>query len=584
LPGVILRDERHGRDLVPAGDEARLGRDPDLEFPCDPDDDLVSAVHARVRRAADGVWWLEDLGSTNGTWLNGRRLAAAERLRTGDRLTLGQRGPAFAVRIPGEIARTRPATAIDPEVPILRLRRVTGGADLRGQGREIVLGRSAACTIPLRTVADTIVSKRHALVTFAADGAAAVTDLGSKNGTYVNGKQAAGSAPLALGDRLMLGWHGPLLEVRALGSAVLPEGQGASFQPEKQPPKTLAGMVDEARSAAHSAGATGASVFARAMARQMTHESSRTFRVGVLAGMAVIAVAVVLGYRSIARRAAAAEARAASTERAVASRLESGDVARRAAEGEIARLRRELAAAGAASVSRTVLDSLARRLRAAEARPAGAPGAPGADFSRVAAENQGAVGLVVVRVGDDSVMGTGFIITPSGHMLTSRHVVQSPDRPGTPTVEVVMADTRTPLPAEVVSVSYAADQDVAVLRIRNYRGPVVRDIDWQGRGVSQGAPAALIGFPRGSELAFDAGGIVRTTMFAGIVAKATAQAIQFGGGSVRGSSGSPMFNADGQVIGVHFGGLSDGPVLGFAVPMSRVRRWLPADARAQLGL
>jgi S1-C subfamily serine protease len=45
-----------------------------------------------------------------------------------------------------------------------------------------------------------------------------------------------------------------------------------------------------------------------------------------------------------------------------------------------------------------------------------------------------------------------------------------------------------------------------------------------------------------------------------------------------------MFNAEGQVIGVHFGGLSDGPVLGFAVPMSRVRRWLPADARAELGL
>jgi len=582
LPAVILRDERHGRDLVPAGDEARLGRDPDIEFPCDPDDDIVSAVHARVRRDADGAWWLEDLGSTNGTWLNGRRLAAAERLRTGDRLTLGQRGPAFAVRIPGEMARTRPEAAIDPDVPILRLRRVTGGADLRGQGREIVIGRAADCTIPLRTVADTIVSKRHALVTFAADGSAAVTDLGSKNGTYVNGKRPAGSTPLALGDRVMLGWHGPLLEVRALGAAVLPEGQGAVLHPEKQPPKTLAGMVDEARSAAHSAGATGASVFARAMARQMTRESSQNFRVGVLAGMAVIAVAIVLGYRSIARRAAAAEARAVSTERAVASRLASGDVARRAAEGEIARLQRDLAAARAASVSRTVLDSLASRLRAAEARPAGAPGAPGADFTRVAADNQGAVGLVVVRRGADSVMGSGFVITPSGHMLTNYHVVQSADRQGPRTVEVVMADTRIALPADVVSVSEA--EDVAVLRIRNYRGPVVRDIDWQGLGVRQGAPAALIGFPRGAELAFDAGGVARTAMFAGIVAKSTPQAIEFGGSTVRGTSGSPMFNAQGQVIGMHRGGLSDGPVLGFSVPMSRVRRWLPADARAQLGL
>lgn len=581
---MILRDERHGRDLVPVGDEARLGRDPDLEFPCDPADDIVSAMHARVRRDAAGAWWLEDLGSTNGTWLGGRRLVVAERLHAGDRFTLGQRGPAFTVRLPGDVAHTRPEAAIDPAVPILRLRRVAGGADLRGQGREIVIGRAATCTIPLRTTADTIVSKRHAFVTFAADGSAAVTDLGSKNGTYVNGQQAIGAMPLALGDRLMLGWHGPLLEVRALGAAVLPEGQGAAFQPEKQPPKTFGWMVDEARSAAHGAGATGASVFALTMARQLTHESSRTFRVGVLAGMAVLALAVGLGYRSSARRAAAAEARAASTERAVVSRIESGEQARRAAEDEIVRLRRELAAARAASVSRSVLDSLARRLRAAEMRPAGAAGAPAADFSRVAIDNQGAVGLVIVRAGADSVMGTGFIITASGHMLTSRHVLQNPDQPGPHTVEVVMADTRTPLPADIVSVSDASDQDVAVLRIRNYHGPVVRDIDWQGRGVNQGAPAALIGFPRGSELAFDAGGVVRTTMFAGIVAKATAQAIQFGGSSVRGSSGSPMFNAEGQVIGVHFGGLSDGPVLGFAVPMSRVRRWLPADARALLGL
>ena len=189
---------------------------------------------------------------------------------------------------------------------------------------------------------------------------------------------------------------------------------------------------------------------------------------------------------------------------------------------------------------------------------------------------------MVVRYGTDSVMGTGFVITPSGYLLTSRHVVQSAERTGPRTVEVVMADARTALAADVVAVSSAAAEDVAVLRIRNYRGPAVRQIDWQGTGVSQGAPAALIGFPRGSELAFDSTGYVRTTMFAGIIAKATAQSIQFGGITVRGSSGSPIFNAEGRVIAIHFGGLSDGPVLGFAVPMNRVRRWLPAPARAEL--
>jgi pSer/pThr/pTyr-binding forkhead associated (FHA) protein/S1-C subfamily serine protease len=576
LRDVILRDERHGRDLVPSAESARFGRDPDLEFPCDPDDDVVSSLHALVRREADGAWWLEDAGSTNGTWLNGRRIGPPERLRAGDRFTLGQRGPAFGVRIPGELGRTRPEVAVDPAAPLVRLRRVGGGKDLVGEGREIVIGRAAACTIPLRTVADTIVSKRHALVAFAEDGSATVSDLGSKNGTFVNGGRIDGTVPLTLGDRLMLGWQGPLLEVRALGPAALAEGQGAAFQPEKQPAKTFGGMVQEARG-------TGAHLFVQSLARQMAHESTPAFRMAVVGGMLVLAAAVVIGYRSVSRRAAESEARLASTEQALATQLRSENTARRQAEEEIARLRRDLAAARASSVSRAVLDSLATRLRAAEARvAAAATAAPAADFSRVAADNQAAVGLVVVRYGTDSVMGTGFVITPSGYLLTSRHVVQSAERTGPRTVEVVMADARTALAADVVAVSNAADEDVAVLRIRSYRGPAVRQIDWQGRGVSQGAPAALIGFPRGSEIAFDSTGYVRTTMFAGIIAKATAQSIQFGGITVRGSSGSPIFNAEGQVIAIHFGGLSDGPVLGFAVPMNRVRRWLPAQARAEL--
>ena len=113
LRRVILHDERRDRDLAVDGASARLGRDPALELPFDPDDDVVSAVHARVWRETDGSWWIEDLGSTNGTWLNGRRIAAAEPLRGGDRVTLGQRGPALRVTIPDEVPRTRTEPAAD---------------------------------------------------------------------------------------------------------------------------------------------------------------------------------------------------------------------------------------------------------------------------------------------------------------------------------------------------------------------------------------------------------------------------------------------------------------------------------------
>jgi len=63
-----------------------LGRDghSDLEL----DDEFASSRHARIDPRADGVW-IEDLGSTNGTFVNGERVTA-ERLSPGDVLRVGQ--------------------------------------------------------------------------------------------------------------------------------------------------------------------------------------------------------------------------------------------------------------------------------------------------------------------------------------------------------------------------------------------------------------------------------------------------------------------------------------------------------------
>jgi pSer/pThr/pTyr-binding forkhead associated (FHA) protein len=53
-----------------------------------PDDTFVSQVHARVFRNDEGAF-VEDLGSTNGTFLNGRKLGAATKLKAGDHLQIG---------------------------------------------------------------------------------------------------------------------------------------------------------------------------------------------------------------------------------------------------------------------------------------------------------------------------------------------------------------------------------------------------------------------------------------------------------------------------------------------------------------
>jgi hypothetical protein len=53
------------------------------------EDDWISAEHLRLRRSG-GAWLAEDLGSTNGTRLNGRPLKSAARVRAGDVLDLGR--------------------------------------------------------------------------------------------------------------------------------------------------------------------------------------------------------------------------------------------------------------------------------------------------------------------------------------------------------------------------------------------------------------------------------------------------------------------------------------------------------------
>ncbi len=68
-------------------------------------------------------------------------------------------------------------------------------------GREVVLGRGADCDLRLPSAQ---ASRRHAIVCWR-DGAVVVRDLGSTNGTLVNGAKIAGDRALEPGDRIEIG-------------------------------------------------------------------------------------------------------------------------------------------------------------------------------------------------------------------------------------------------------------------------------------------------------------------------------------------------------------------------------------------
>ena len=67
-------------------DEVTVGRAPGCAVSLD--DTFASQIHARVFQR-DSQWFVEDLGSTNGTWINRKRVHGPMRMHPGDRLQVG---------------------------------------------------------------------------------------------------------------------------------------------------------------------------------------------------------------------------------------------------------------------------------------------------------------------------------------------------------------------------------------------------------------------------------------------------------------------------------------------------------------
>lgn len=72
--------------IFDVGEGATMGRADSADIPVD--DPFASSAHARVFNRGDYMY-VEDMGSTNGTYLNGRQLRQAERLKVADVVRIG---------------------------------------------------------------------------------------------------------------------------------------------------------------------------------------------------------------------------------------------------------------------------------------------------------------------------------------------------------------------------------------------------------------------------------------------------------------------------------------------------------------
>lgn len=566
---AVLRSAATGRVFFVGQGRTRIGHGAECQIKLGASGDpIVSRVHAELASGQDGAVVIWDAASKLGTLVNGKRIMAVQRLAPGDRIELGAGGPALLVEeVNGVTASGAPS------------RYVPGAERRTPQGEAAVPAAAPPAAGPNQQPAD-----RPATPEGPAPAQPAPKRPSKVVGATMFFRQMIEDAGSARDKRFRRVLGGT---IAGLGTALV-VGIGAVWYVGEQRVSRAESQMEAQRRTmlARQEARDSSDRAARVETDRLRRELERAVATGSAPSATLDSLRVALSAsESRTTRLEASLARASS---ALTGQLALGDSLRRQAQGEIARMRAEMARAGDDGTSRRLVDSLRKAIADAEAQ-ATSIGAQiravrGTNLARVSQENQGATGLVNTYVGKDVFDGSGFAITASGYFITNRHVVVTEAGVAADSVFVVMADTRTLLRADVVAVGEARGADLAVLRLRGYSGAYIRNIDWAGGRAAQGEPAALIGFPAGVDNALDSSGTVRTSMSAGIFSKVTPEVIQFDGFTVGGSSGSPIFNASGEVVAVHRAGLRQAAGLSFAVPVSRVIPLLPAAARAELNL
>ncbi len=87
-PSLLVTDGPLSGTVIPLGtSQITVGRAPDSTIVID--DDFASSRHARIY-PSEGAWIVEDLGSTNGTWIERTRITSPTALPPGAPLRIGR--------------------------------------------------------------------------------------------------------------------------------------------------------------------------------------------------------------------------------------------------------------------------------------------------------------------------------------------------------------------------------------------------------------------------------------------------------------------------------------------------------------
>jgi S1-C subfamily serine protease len=177
--------------------------------------------------------------------------------------------------------------------------------------------------------------------------------------------------------------------------------------------------------------------------------------------------------------------------------------------------------------------------------------------AQVLDDYRGSIAVIVAAGGISQKLGTGFYVKSTGLLLTNFHVVEG--------AEIVGVKTK-----ESVNVQWAKkargfdlDNDLVALEVET---PMAKPVALgDSNQVNVGEPVVVIGNPEGLEQTISNG------LISGIREVDGRKLFQISAPISEGSSGSPVFNESGEVIGVVVSSLESGQNLNFAVPINYVK-------------
>jgi S1-C subfamily serine protease len=462
-----------------------------------------------------------------------------------------------------------------------------GSGSRAGQTEEfsqpfVQIGRHPHCDLRFDPDRDLDVSSRHATVLLQGE-MFTLRDLGSTNGTFINGKRLTSDHVLADGDEIQFGKQGPKVNVRVIrqqrrgpGQTLPPPSEPAG---KPEPPSRIEGSVRRTPP-----GQTTTRIKVE-VARQTASLRRTTI---ILLGLLFVLAGAYL-WQSV------AASRKIERERAELLRLaDSLSAAYRNVQANVASLQGALDSAQAETASlrarigqggdAATLRELRAQLLTAQRRQQSLSAAASLDPTVINRTNKDAVAVIVVEFADGTLRtGSGFAVRSDDNavlLLTNRHVVTGAGGSAPTRMGAIFNGSNQNFPAEIVALHANPGVDVALLRVP-LRGGIGTVISIGAAAApEEGEPVAIIGYPLGLDMAM--GGEwqrvgVSTSINTGTLSKVLENELVLTGYGVPGMSGSPVFNRQGQVIGIVYGGQRDsqGRVV-LAVPVRFARELLPA--------